>query len=138
MIRVDVMNAHPRYRIARKPLVAYVRHALRAQGWTRHRVTVVLHDQRASRALNARWLHHREPTDVISFVLEQGSRPEGEVYVNLDRTRAQARYYGVRFGHELARLVIHGVLHLTGMEDRTARERTAMRRREDALLTRWF
>lgn len=101
-------------------------------------MTVVLHDNRASRTMNARWLRHRGATDVISFALENGRTLEGEIYVNLDRAREQAREYRVTFGHELARLVIHGALHLTGMDDGSRRERDRMRRREDVLLARWF
>jgi probable rRNA maturation factor len=101
-------------------------------------VTVVLHDNQASRKINARWLGHREPTDVISFALEQGRKLEGEIYVNLDRARRQAREYRVTFGQEVARLVIHGALHLTGMDDRSGRQRKRMQQREDALLARWF
>jgi probable rRNA maturation factor len=135
---VDVVNAHPRYRVARRPIAAYVRSALRDARVREHAVTVVLHDNRSSRSLNARWLHHREPTDVISFALEEGRVLEGEVYVNLDRARRQALQYRVSFGHEVARLVIHGVLHLTGMDDRSSAQRKTMQAREDALLARWF
>jgi probable rRNA maturation factor len=138
MTAVDVVNAHPRYRVARRPVAAYVRHALRKAGIAGHAVTVVLHDDRASRKINTRWLRHREPTDVISFALEKGRMLEGEIYVNLDRARRQAREYRVTFGHEVARLVIHGTLHLTGMDDRSGRQRKRMQQREDALLARWF
>jgi rRNA maturation RNase YbeY len=88
--------------------------------------------------MNRRWLRHEGPTDVISFTLERHSPLEGEIYVNLDRARRQAREYHVRFAHEVARLVVHGALHLTGMDDRTGAQRRRMRRHEDALLARWF
>jgi rRNA maturation RNase YbeY len=138
MRSVDVVNAHPKFRVARRPVAAYVRAAIRDAGFTGHAVTVVLHDDPASRRMNTRWLKHRRPTDVISFALEAGRVLEGEIYVNLDRARKQARDYEVSFGHEVARLVIHGALHLTGMDDRGRNERMRMQRREDALLARWF
>jgi len=138
MSSVDVVNAHPRYRPARRLVASFVRHVMRSAGIGRYAVTVVLHDNRASRQLNTRWLGHREPTDVISFALEEGRTLEGEVYVNLDRARLQARQYRVPFSHEVARLVIHGTLHLAGMNDRSRAEKEAMQRREDELLARWF
>lgn len=136
MIRVDVVNAHPSYRVPRRPVALSARRALRDRGVTAAAVTVVLHDSHSSRRLHARWLRRDRATDVISFLLEGGARLEGEVYVNLDRARTQARTYGVRFREELARLVIHGALHLTGMRDATPAQRRRMRAREDALLER--
>lgn len=138
MTRVDVVNAHPRYRLAHRPVSAYVRHALRSAGVGRFAVTVVLQDNPASRRLNTLWLGHRRATDVISFTLGDGRTLEGEIYVNLDRARRQARSYGVGFGNEVARLVIHGALHLAGMDDRKRADRGKMQGREDALLARWF
>jgi len=138
MSLAEVVNAHPRYRLARRPIASFVRHAMRSAGIRKFVVTVVLHNNTASRRLNSRWLAQREPTDVISFALGERPTLEGEIYVNLDRARRQAATYGVRFSHEVARLVIHGALHLTGMEDRSRAERKRMQRREDELLARWF
>jgi probable rRNA maturation factor len=60
---------------------------------------------------------------------------EGEVYVNLDRARSQARTYTVSFGDEVRRLLIHGTLHLLGYSDATARGKARMKEREDFFLT---
>jgi probable rRNA maturation factor len=56
---------------------------------------------------------------------------EGEVYVNLDRARMQAREYGVGFADEVCRLVVHGTLHLFGYDDGTVARERHMKRRED-------
>ena len=56
---------------------------------------------------------------------------EGEVYINLDRARIQAREYGVGFADEVCRLVVHGTLHLFGYDDKTVALERHMKRRED-------
>jgi probable rRNA maturation factor len=71
--------------------------------------------------LNHRFLDRDRPTDVISFNSEQPRlRGEpcllGEVYVSRDRARAQAREYGATYASELRRLVLHGLLHLLGLD----------------------
>lgn len=92
---------------------------------------MILADTTTVRALNRRYLGHDRSTDVLSFPLAEGRILEGEVYVNLDRARAQARDYGVSYPEEVIRLVVHGTLHLAGYEDGTALARRAMRLRED-------
>lgn len=135
MIRVSIHNAHRRYRRRHGTPAACVRQVLDAEGVRRGEVGVIFHDSRSSRAMNRRYLRHDAVTDVISFPLEySGDRLEGEIYVNLDRARRQAREYGVSLAQEIARLVIHGALHLAGYDDRSPAERAHMTRREDYFL----
>ncbi len=88
--------------------------------------------------MNKRFLHHDYVTDVITFPLETGKVLEAEVYVNLDRARQQARDYRVSFGEEVARLVIHGVLHLLGYDDRTPRKAQQMAKVQEQHVRSWF
>jgi probable rRNA maturation factor len=110
-------------------------------------------DDDAIRDLNLRFLKKDRPTDVIAFELGgrvattsgllSGTDPNsrtfggevwGEVYVSAERTREQAVDYGVPPKEELARCVIHGVLHLLGYDDNTVRERRAMKGKEEEYL----
>jgi probable rRNA maturation factor len=138
MIRVYVSNGHPRYRVRHAQIKRYVTRTLRDGRQGRATVGVVFLDSRAMRTLNRRYLRHDRTTDVISFRLESGANLEGEVYVNLDRARTQSREYEVSFANEVARLVIHGTLHLLGYDDRTNRLRSVMKREEDRQLRHWF
>jgi rRNA maturation RNase YbeY len=135
MTSVVVVNAHRRYRMQRRVVAAYVRRVL---GTRQGRISVVFIDSRRCRALNKRFLHHDYVTDVITFPLETGKVLEAEVYVNLDRARQQARDYRVSFGEEVARLVIHGVLHLLGYDDRTPRKARLMTRVQEQHVRSWF
>ena len=101
-------------------------------------VSVVVIDNRQMRRLNRTYLGHDYPTDVIAFPLEEGKRIEGEIYVNADRARIQARRYRVSFNEEVARLVIHGTLHLAGYDDTTRRASAVMKEAEDRELGQWF
>lgn len=138
MIRVQVFNAHPHYRLGHVAVQRYVRRTLRTAGAPGANVSVVFLNSRSTRKLNREYLGHDSNTDVISFCLEEGVNLEGEVYVNLDRARTQARTYGVSFWNEVARLVIHGTLHLLGYDDRTPRLREEMRKEEDGQVRHWF
>jgi len=134
MLRVTVINAHPRHRIRNKAVVTVVRTVLNKERRRRADITVIFVDNRYCRRINKQFLGHDCSTDVISFPLEQGKSLEAEVYVNLDRARTQAREYRVTIMNEVVRLVVHGVLHLAGYDDRNAAQRKRMRAREDAFV----
>lgn len=136
MISVQVVNAHGTRRMPRALLVDAVRTALEAEGRHSANISIVGVNDRRCRRLNRTFLGHDYVTDVISFPLEETPQLEGEIYINLDRARVQAGEYSVSTRHELARLAIHGTLHLTGYDDRTRAQAVRMHGREDAVLAR--
>jgi rRNA maturation RNase YbeY len=74
-------------------------------------------------------------TDVLTFDLsDPKSAVEGEIYICLDQAKRQAAEYKVTVSEEIARLAVHGVLHLAGYDDHTAAERETMRQLEDEIL----
>ncbi|MFQ5898965.1 MAG: rRNA maturation RNase YbeY [Candidatus Methylomirabilia bacterium] len=78
----------------------------------------------------------RERTDVLAFPLEGPgpSRLLGEVIISAERARRQARRLGVPLALELSLLVVHGLLHLVGYDDREPLEARLMHERARALL----
>jgi rRNA maturation RNase YbeY len=110
---------------------------LRKEGRRRARLSVVLAGSRYIKTLNRTYLRHDDVTDVMSFCLESGKNLEGEIYVNIDRARQQARHYKVGVSDEIVRLAAHGTLHLVGYDDGTPREARRMRAREDEHVAYW-
>jgi probable rRNA maturation factor len=99
---------------------------------------VIFVDHKMSRTINRQFLAHDYPTDVIAF--EYGDDEDekwGEIYVNVQKAREQAIEYGVSYEDELTRLIIHGLLHLTGYDDQNDASRAKMKRREDELVE-WY
>lgn len=107
--------------------------ALRQQGMRKAMLSIVIMDDDDIREVNRAFLRHDYPTDIITFPLEE-SPLEAELLIGAGVLRRQAGEYGVPVGTELARLIIHGVLHLTGFDDRDEASRTRMKAREDELL----
>jgi len=131
VIDVAVFNAHRGARIRHSGIAAAVACVAKGERRKQAAVSVVFIGNGASARMNRKFLGHAGGTDVISFPLGEGRLIEGEIYVNLDRARAQARQYGVRVAEEVSRLVVHGTLHLFGYDDRTAPLARHMKRRED-------
>lgn len=132
---VSVFNAHRRYRLRKGRVEQYVKRVL---GRKKASISIVFVDSHRCKTINRTFLGHNFVTDVISFRLEQPPGLEGEVYVNLDRAKQQAEEYNVSFANEVARLVIHGTLHLIGYDDANANDAQKMKLIEDAHVQHWF
>ena len=96
------------------------------------KVNLIFVDDVFIQDMNRTYLGKDRPTDVISFLLEEDIL--GEVYVSLDTAQSQSITYRVPFQEEVARLVIHGVLHLLGYTDSTDDERKIMTQKENIYL----
>jgi probable rRNA maturation factor len=96
----------------------------------------------AMAALNRRHLGHRGATDIITFEFAPvpGGARAGDVYVCPDVARENARRHGVPVREEVARLVVHGTLHVLGHEhpEDERRTRSPMWRRQELLLARLY
>ena len=117
-------------------LAALVRAALASEGRRPGELGIVLTGDAPVRELNRRWRGLDRATDVLSFGYDDppGRFVNGDLIVSMDRAIVQARRYRVTLGRELARLVIHGALHLAGLDHTTPIERLRMRAREARLL----
>ena len=118
------------------PLAALVRAALAGEDRRPGELGIVLTGDAPVRELNRRWRGLDRATDVLSFGYDEtpGAVINGDLIVSMDRVDVQAKRFRVTRGRELARLVIHGALHLAGLDHRTAAERKHMRAREAKLL----
>lgn len=136
-MRVHVAARGVRAGVAFARLRAAARRAMRLVGLPRAaEVEVALVDDATIARLNRRFLGHRGPTDVLTFPAgpRAGDRVVGEIVISVDQARRQAREAGWGLAQELALLVVHGVLHLGGYDDRTAAQARRMRRAEAAVL----
>lgn len=100
-------------------------------------VHVTLVDDPAIKRLNARYLGARQATDVLAFQLEAPgpSRLLGEIVISAETAARQARRVGVPLARELDLLLVHGLLHLVGYDDRDPREARLMHERAREILS---
>lgn len=104
-------------------LEAAARRALASQDDGPVEVSIALLGDGDMRELNARYLGKDRPTDVIAFALGEGADLVGDVYVGVEQARWQAEELAIPLREELARLVVHGVLHVLGHDHPEGPER---------------
>jgi len=90
------------------------------------------------REINREYLNHYYSTDILSFnYSEDISILDGEIIISLDDARNNSKKFKVPFNQEIARLVLHGVLHLIGFDDNNRFNKIKMKRMENKLLNRF-
>ncbi len=75
------------------------------------------------RTLHQKFLHDDRYSDVMVFPLDDETNGEAEIYISLERAKANAKTYRVTIQKEIARLICHALLHLKGFEDHTEARR---------------
>lgn len=86
--------------------------------------------------INKDFLDHDYYTDIITFDnSELKGKIEGDIFISIDRVKENAQLQHTSLKDELHRVLVHGLLHLTGYKDKTAKEKEIMRKKEDASLS---
>ncbi len=81
--------------------------------------------------INQKYLNHDTYTDIISFDYSTAREVSGDIFISVNRLKDNARKYKTSFEKELRRVMVHGVLHFLGYNDKSDRERDIMRRKEE-------
>ena len=85
--------------------------------------------------INEDYLQHNTLTDIITFNLSTAPNLiESDIYISIDRIRENSKCYSLPFTEELHRVMIHGILHLLGFNDKTEPEKKDMRKKENHYL----
>jgi probable rRNA maturation factor len=118
--------------VDRQRLRETARAVLAGEGVVDYDISLAFVDNDTIHRLNKRYLDHDEPTDVLSFPLSEvnARKLSGELVIGAEVARAQAEERGHDVQAELALYVIHGLLHLCGYDDHSAKPAQAMRERE--------
>lgn len=91
--------------------------------------------------INSEFLNHNYYTDIITFDYSDDNILSGELYISIDTVLLNSKKYKQTFENELNRVIVHGVLHLCGLNDHTKSEKIEMRHAEDnalIFLTKFF
>lgn len=84
---------------------------------------------------NRQFVNHDYYTDIITFDYSRGDRIAGDIMISLDTVATNAEKFGVPYVMELYRVIIHGVLHLVGINDKGPGEREIMEAAENKALS---
>lgn len=84
--------------------------------------------------VNRQFLNHDYFTDIITFNYSSSKKISGDLLISLDTVQTNSSLFKTSFQRELLRVIVHGVLHLLGFDDKTQEQQKIMRSREDYCL----
>ena len=88
--------------------------------------------------INRQYLNHDFYTDIISFDYSEGDIISGDIFISLDTVRTNSQKYNTDYQEELHRVIIHGVLHLCGLDDELDEDAISMREAENSALKQLY
>ena len=131
-VEIDPTLKGPDPKQSKKILVS----VLEAESVVDSKINVIFGDDKLLNSLKIEFFNYDHLTDVIAFRINDYNKPEivGEIYISLARAIENAKKYGAPLSKELARLIIHGGLHLLDHRDKTDDEKNKMTALEDKYL----
>lgn len=87
--------------------------------------------------VNQQYLQHDYYTDIITFDYCENNTLNGDIFVGVETVLSNANQFGTTFEEELRRIIIHGILHLCGQDDKTIVLRAEMTQKENEALKMW-
>lgn len=138
-MNLNLLNRHPSRRLPlnkwRKLSLAVIHwivsHPKRYPKFKIQDLSIVFLNDREMAGFNWDFLKHEGPTDIITFDYHNGS---AELLISLDTAKDAAKENDQTFEEELLLYIVHGVLHLAGFKDKTAKDSRKMRREERSVL----
>lgn len=128
---VDFTLEHP------DQVLGWISPIIRDHGFDLENLTYVFCSDEYLHQINLEYLKHDTYTDIVTF--NNSDLPdqvmEGDIFISVDRVRENAQDLTISFTNELHRVMIHGVLHLLGYDDKNPASQAAMREKEDSCLS---
>ena len=112
-------------------LVKWIGDVVSSEGFQVGEINYIFCDDSYLNKINQEFLNHDTFTDVISFDYTLGKEIGGDIFISIERVLENAEKFNEVFETELHRVMIHGILHFMGYKDKTKKEKTLMRTKED-------
>lgn len=122
-------------KIRRRDNSAWVKRVAASYGRKVGDVAYIFCDDEEILRVNRQYLQHDYYTDIITFDYDEDDVISGDLFISLDTVRTNAEQLGVSYEQELNRVIIHGILHLCGINDKGPGEREIMEAAENKALT---
>lgn len=124
-------------KIKRRETTAWIKAVASAHGRQVGEVGYMFVNDERILEVNREYLGHDYYTDIITFDYDEGDTINGDIVISLDTVRSNAECFGKSYEEELRRVIIHGILHLCGINDKGPGEREVMEAHENEALALW-
>ena len=118
-------------KIPKRKIAAWIKLVAQKYGKKVGEIAYVFCDDEKILELNRQYLNHDYFTDIITFDYSEKDIIAGDIFVSLDTVKTNSEKFNTLYINELYRVIIHGILHLCGQNDKTPKEQKIMREKEN-------
>jgi len=108
----------------------WIRNTIQTESCKEGNINIIFTNNTTIQKINQTYLSRDYFTDVIAFNFNEGDLIHGDIYIGVETVKTNAQKFSTDFCQELKRVIIHGVLHLIGYNDKTTAEKNTMRKKE--------
>ena len=119
-------------------LVSWIKSVIELEQKKEGQINYIFCDDQYLLKINREYLKHDTYTDIISFDYTVGKELHGDVFISIERVKENALKFKVDFNNELARVMVHGVLHYCGYKDKSEKDKLIMRDKENFYLKHYM
>lgn len=136
---VNFINADSPFRLKNKRKIkAWILSEIKLQNYVPGDINIIFCTDEYLLEVNKKYLRHDYYTDIITFPNQENeNKVGGDLMISVDRIKENSTDFGVAFEEELHRVIIHGILHLLGIGDKSEQEIKTMRNAENESLNRF-
>lgn len=136
---ISFFNEDVSFEIRKKKLLKiWIKETILAEKKIPDQINVILCSDEYLHKLNQEYLQHDTYTDIITFDYSESNNISGDLFISIERVKENAAAYSKKIADELHRVIIHGILHLCGYDDKKENEKQKITLKEDEHLSRRF
>lgn len=121
-------------KIKKREISAWVKMVAAHHGYKVGEISYIFCSDEHILEVNKQYLQHDYYTDIITFDYTEEKKISGDLFISLDTIATNAEKFGATYENELHRVIIHGILHLCGINDKGPGEREIMEAAENRAL----
>jgi rRNA maturation RNase YbeY len=113
----------------------WISNAIKKEGKNIGEINYVFCSDEYLHKINLEYLDHDTYTDIITFNYCEEDIISADIFISVDRVQENSKLFKVSFNNELHRVIVHGILHLLGYDDKSEEDKNVMRAKEDFYLS---
>jgi probable rRNA maturation factor len=134
---ISFFNEDIGFEIRKKKLLKiWIKESILAEKKLPGQISVILCSDEYLHKLNQDYLQHDTYTDIITFDYSESNTISGDLFISIERVKENATAFSKKLADELHRVIIHGILHLCGYDDKSEKGKKEITLKEDEHLSR--
>ena len=117
-----------------EPIKEWISNCIQTEQKKKGSLNFIFCNDKYLHAINLEYLNHDTYTDIITFNYVENDVISGDIFISIERVKENSQKLSTPFEKELKRVLIHGILHLIGYNDKTPEETQEIRAKEDFYL----